>query len=131
MNPALTGGPRRQGRWAQLALRGAAAHGAAEAELHDRGADPAIAREALERRFAPAVAVVAVEAEGVLVGEQVAHGVQLDGVHVVQGGLGQAQEVSLPQLRLAALVPSARTLARRGDPRANLRRRPGCWSTRS
>ena len=117
MNPALPRSPRRHGRGAQLALRGAVAHGAAEPQLHDRGAAPAFAREALERRFGPAVAVVTVETEGVVAGEEVADGVELDGVHVVHGGLGQAQEVSLPQLRLAALVPSARTLARRGDPR--------------
>ena len=98
-------------------MRGAAAHDAAKAQLYDWGAAPAFAGKALERRLGPAVAVGAVEAEGVVAGEEVADGVELDGVHVVHGGLGQAQEVSLPQLRLAALVPSARTLARRGDPR--------------
>ena len=63
----------------------AAADRAAEPELQDRGASPALGSETLERRLAPAVAVVAVEPEGVSVGDQVGDGVQVDRMHVRTG----------------------------------------------
>jgi len=75
---------------AQLALRRSAADRAAETQPDDRGASPAVLGKLVEGRFAPAVAVVAVEPEGMLVGEEVGDGVQVDGVHarsVARGGL--------------------------------------------
>lgn len=89
-DPAGTRLAGRERWWAELALGRSTADGAAEAELHDRGASPAVAGELFERSDAPAVAVVTVEAEGVLAGEQVGDGVQVDGVHgrsVARGGL--------------------------------------------
>ena len=90
LDPAGAALCRRHGWWPELALRWTAADGATEAELHNRGAPPAVAGELLERGDAPAVAVVAVETQGVLACEQVGDGAQVDGVHgpsVACGGL--------------------------------------------
>jgi hypothetical protein len=72
----------RRGRRAELALRGAAAKAAAEAQPGDWCVRPTIPGEALERRLGPAIAVQAVEPEGVAVGNEVGDGVEIHGVHV-------------------------------------------------
>ncbi len=80
-DPALADAGGEYRRWPQLALRGSAADRAAEAELDDRCASPTLAGELFEPGLGPAVAVVAVEAERMVVGDQVGDGVQVDGVH--------------------------------------------------
>ena len=87
-DPPGTGLGRRECRRAELTLGRAAADRATEAELADRRASPAVAGELRKRGHAPAVAVVAVEAEGVLVREQVGDGVQVDRVHARSMALG-------------------------------------------
>ena len=87
-NPARSGRSGARGGRTKLSLCRAATDRAAEPEFHDGRASPAVLGELLERGLAPAIAVVAVEAERVLARDQVGDGVQVDGVHASSLALG-------------------------------------------
>jgi hypothetical protein len=81
--------------WAQLALGRSAADHATKVEPLDRTIGEAARGEVRQRRLGPAVAAQAVEAERVVVCEQVGDSVQVDRVACAQHGAWRAQGVSL------------------------------------
>jgi hypothetical protein len=111
-----------------LALGRAAALSAAKAQFPDRSISQPAADELLEWGLAPAIAAQAVELQGVVAGQQVGDGVQVDGGEHCRPSLrlNRAQGVSLAFVAAVecrgavvgdalALIPYLETAASRQD----------------